>query len=281
MAGNITIIVPKENFVKVPKGIVLNATVDTLALGIFVKVLCLGRESFLTIQDLAETLDLSLPKVQKAFAILEDAGFLNRTRVKGPDGRFIGWDYEISSEPLNTDNEENRLSEKPTIGKTDCRKIGLSVDPLIIINKDDKDCRDITNTTIDDSNSSEVSYNTPSVSKKEREEKKETPKETKEQKPSSSSSTVFRKPTVQEVADYCRARHNDVDAVAFVAFYESKGWMVGKNPMKDWKQAVITWEQRKSRSGRKTAPKESLGDYYTKLIQEMKDYYGTDSPDEQ
>ena len=155
----------------------------------------------------------------------------------------------------------------------------MSVDPsLIIINKDNIVSGNNTNTPVIDSNTPVLDYNIPSKTiNTKREEKKET-EERKEQK---SSSSRFRKPTVQEVADYCRARHNDVDAVAFVAFYESKGWMVGKNPMKDWKQAVITWEQRKSRSGRKTAPKESLGDYYTKLIQEMKDYYGTDSPDEQ
>ena len=121
-----------------------------------------------------------------------------------------------------------------------------------------------------------LDYNTPSKTiNTKREEKKET-EERKEQK---SSSSRFRKPTVQEVADYCRARQNDVDAIAFVAFYESKGWMVGRNPMKDWKQAVITWEQRKGRkSGKKD---ESLGDYYTNLIKDIKDFYGTDTPDEQ
>ena len=136
MAGNITIILPAENFVKVPVGIVCNDTVDALALGVFVKVLELGREQAITIQGLADILDLSLAKVQKAFATIETAGYLHRSRVKDAAGRFVGWDYEISSAPL-TDYPKNRLSEKPTIGKTDCRKNGVSVDPsLIIINKD-------------------------------------------------------------------------------------------------------------------------------------------------
>ena len=52
----------------------------------------------------------------------------------------------------------------------------------------------------------------------------------------------FVKPTVEEVAAYCRERKNTVDAEAFVAFYESNGWKVGKNPMVNWKQSVITWE---------------------------------------
>jgi hypothetical protein len=54
----------------------------------------------------------------------------------------------------------------------------------------------------------------------------------------------FNKPTILEVENYCILRKNNVDAEAFISFYESKGWMIGKNKMKDWKQAVITWEKR-------------------------------------
>jgi hypothetical protein len=54
----------------------------------------------------------------------------------------------------------------------------------------------------------------------------------------------FNKPTILEVENYCILRKNKIDPEAFIAFYESKGWMIGKNKMKDWKQAVITWEKR-------------------------------------
>ena len=54
----------------------------------------------------------------------------------------------------------------------------------------------------------------------------------------------FKKPELLEVKNYCILRKNNIDAEAFIAFYESKGWMIGKNKMKDWKQAVITWEKR-------------------------------------
>ena len=54
----------------------------------------------------------------------------------------------------------------------------------------------------------------------------------------------FKKPGLLEVKNYCILRKNNIDAEAFIAFYESKGWMIGKNKMKDWKQAVITWEKR-------------------------------------
>lgn len=55
---------------------------------------------------------------------------------------------------------------------------------------------------------------------------------------------VFVPPTVEEVRAYCRERSNTVDAERFVDFYSAKGWMVGKNKMKDWKACVRTWEKR-------------------------------------
>ena len=53
----------------------------------------------------------------------------------------------------------------------------------------------------------------------------------------------FIPPSVDEVRAYCQERNNKVDAQSFVDFYESKGWYVGKNKMKDWKAAVRTWEK--------------------------------------
>ena len=53
----------------------------------------------------------------------------------------------------------------------------------------------------------------------------------------------FSPPTLEEVRQYCLERKNNVDAEKFVNFYSSKGWMVGKNRMKDWKTAVRTWER--------------------------------------
>lgn len=57
----------------------------------------------------------------------------------------------------------------------------------------------------------------------------------------------FIPPTVDEVAAYCQERGNSLDPDAFVDFYASKGWMVGKNSMKDWKAAVRTWERSEGR----------------------------------
>jgi hypothetical protein len=53
----------------------------------------------------------------------------------------------------------------------------------------------------------------------------------------------FVPPTVDEVKAYCLERNNNIDAQYFCDYYESKGWMVGKNKMKDWKCAIRTWEK--------------------------------------
>ena len=56
----------------------------------------------------------------------------------------------------------------------------------------------------------------------------------------------FTPPTLDEVTRYCSIRENQVDAESFINFYESNGWNVGKNKMRDWKAAVRTWERRDS-----------------------------------
>jgi hypothetical protein len=53
----------------------------------------------------------------------------------------------------------------------------------------------------------------------------------------------FIKPTLAEVDAYCLERKNDVHPPKFIDHYESNGWKVGRNPMRDWKAAVRTWEQ--------------------------------------
>ena len=60
----------------------------------------------------------------------------------------------------------------------------------------------------------------------------------------SNKKAFFKKPKLDDVKDYCILRKNNIDAEAFMDFYESKDWKIGKNKMKDWKAAVRTWERR-------------------------------------
>jgi len=52
----------------------------------------------------------------------------------------------------------------------------------------------------------------------------------------------FQKPSLDEVKAYCQERKNKVDPAKFLAYYDSNGWKVGRNAMKDWRAAVRTWE---------------------------------------
>lgn len=54
----------------------------------------------------------------------------------------------------------------------------------------------------------------------------------------------FTPPTLEQVTEYCFERNNDVDPQRFIDFYSSKGWMVGKTKMVDWKACVRTWEKK-------------------------------------
>jgi|ERR1035437_2189512 uncharacterized protein YdaU (DUF1376 family) len=54
----------------------------------------------------------------------------------------------------------------------------------------------------------------------------------------------FKKPSIEEIQTYCSERENNVIPNNFFDFYESKGWMIGKNKMKDWRAALRNWEHK-------------------------------------
>ena len=57
----------------------------------------------------------------------------------------------------------------------------------------------------------------------------------------------FNKPSLLEIKNYCIERVNNVDPEAFFDFYESKGWVVGKSKMKDWKASIRSWERNETK----------------------------------
>lgn len=64
----------------------------------------------------------------------------------------------------------------------------------------------------------------------------------------------FTPPTVEEVGAYCRERENTIDPEAFVAWYDTRGWILGNGKvMKNWRSAVITWEKNDGRRNGSTA----------------------------
>ena len=82
----------------------------------------------------------------------------------------------------------------------------------------------------------------------------------------------FIPPTLEEVAAYCRERNNTVDPQHWHDYYSSNGWKVGKNPMKDWKSAVRTWERNGfSNSNQNSKPQSRAGSAF-RDIQNSRSY---------
>lgn len=74
----------------------------------------------------------------------------------------------------------------------------------------------------------------------------------------------FAPPTLQEVKSYCEEAKINIDCQRFIDYYQSNGWKVGKNPMKDWKATVRNWSRREEKE------KGKLPDWYNNqdLVQE-------------
>lgn len=82
----------------------------------------------------------------------------------------------------------------------------------------------------------------------------------------------FEKPTLSQITQYCLERNNNVNAEQFYDYYESNGWKVGKNAMKDWKAAVRTWEKNNYNKPAKSNKQNAI-DVVNKL---MREYGGED-----
>jgi hypothetical protein len=80
-----------------------------------------------------------------------------------------------------------------------------------------------------------------------------TPSAEEASEPSDKKQKRFTAPTEDEVRAYVQERGSAVDPQTFVDFYAAKGWMIGKNKVKDWKACVRTWEKREQKDDGLTA----------------------------
>ena len=71
----------------------------------------------------------------------------------------------------------------------------------------------------------------------------------------------LKKPTIEEIKNYCLERKNSINPSQFFDYYESKGWLIGKTPMKDWKAAIRTWEQNQSKNKNAKDTQDQTGDF--------------------
>lgn len=73
---------------------------------------------------------------------------------------------------------------------------------------------------------------------------------------------VFKKPTLEELKEYCINASLNVDYQYFYDYYESNGWRVGKNTMKDWKATLRNWNRRNNQNKKETSNNYETGKIY-------------------
>lgn len=92
-----------------------------------------------------------------------------------------------------------------------------------------------------------------------------------ENTPKEASSRIFKKPTLQDVKEYCQERKNNIDPQAFLDHYDSVNWFRGKTKISDWKACVRTWEKNQKGDSLKTpaaqyGPKEVSKEYLDEIM---------------
>lgn len=130
--GNITIIESESNFKKIDKSLIENAKVDCLTLGVYAKIVVLGKKWSLNIKGLSTHLNLSESKIRKSISLLEEEGYIKRTAVRNEKGQCVGWNYSVfptsipmeerskaGTKPSSTEYPENRQHGLPTTRFTD------------------------------------------------------------------------------------------------------------------------------------------------------------------
>lgn len=79
----------------------------------------------------------------------------------------------------------------------------------------------------------------------------------------------FTPPTLEDVNAYCLESGHRIDAERFIDYYESNGWMVGRNKMKDWKAAVRNWSKREDEKPKKEERRDPYEDVDFSWIREI------------
>lgn len=152
---------------------------------------------------------LSEKQIRSALKILEDKEYIKSGNYNKVAYDRTKWYADIRNVSMQDDKRESSI--RPT-GQIDCAKKanGICAEGEPIPNR---------NTNINQIERDIYMEDTPSKTKR------------------------FVPPTVEQVSEYCQERNSDVDAQKFVDYYSANGWKVGKNPMKDWKACVRTWER--------------------------------------
>lgn len=230
-----------DGFTVINNELLTDARLSDGALRLLVFMLTLPDDWNFSLNGLAHVLNWPTRKVGRLVTELKGFGYIEQVPKSDARGRFLPSEWVIHETPV-TAIRENRRAVEPQNGNTaertdrraDAPQSGLGVD---IQNTNINQILNITKDEVIQSN-----------------------KRTKK----------FQKPTVDEVAEYCQERGNNVDPNQFIDHYEANGWKIGgRSPMRDWKAAVRTWERNnydRPRNIPTPQPKKSTGNEFLDLL---------------
>lgn len=182
-------------------------------------------EFFMSNKALGEFMNVSKSRAKQIIMGLNDKGIVDVNIIKDPDtGQILKRTIKITESFKRSLFETSMNNEK----QSNCPTQSINCPTPQSINCPTL-CQDI------DSNITNIDNKSFIDNKREGADKPALPP---------TKTKRFVKPTLNDVRAYCMERQNSVDPESFIDFYESNGWKVGKNPMKDWKAAVRTWERR-------------------------------------
>lgn len=86
----------------------------------------------------------------------------------------------------------------------------------------------------------------------------------------------FVKPTISDIEQYCSEKNISINAQQFIDYYESNGWKVGRNSMKDWQATVRRWAS--NNYGKKKNSKDNAINVVKEVMEEYRnEQQGNDS----
>ena len=112
--GNITIIESVSRFKKVDISLIENERIDCTTLGVYTKLIVLGKKWNLNVRGLRKHLGLSDEKVRKSLSLLEQEGYIVRTPCRNEKGQLVGWNYAIYPTPVREDERSKAGAIKET-----------------------------------------------------------------------------------------------------------------------------------------------------------------------
>ena len=225
-----------ESYTVIDNAVLQNVNISFEARGFLCYLLSLPNDWCFTVRGIVKQTGCSKSVILRLVDELKAAGYLKLERKQDKHGRFTQSSWHIYESPYEHHNIEKRNTVKTEHGENGTRYLRNTV-----ITEHGE------NEPIQNNNNNKV------LNKQNTKENKVTGR--------------FTAPTVEEVREYCLERGNSVDPDQFVDFYTSKGWKVGKNPMKDWKAAVRTWERGRNTSQPFPRAESNNGNQFFKLLE--------------